>query len=100
MLKSAKAEVSALTGAANSALEKAKVAEAAAVAALKPAYINIKVTGAFDGKIEVAVDGDKVSEEASSEFGLTGLQPGVRKFTLKAKKGEKALSGSKVATLN
>jgi hypothetical protein len=82
--------------AAEKAAADAKTAAKAAEDAAKPGFLNVTVTGDFDGEVEITVDGSAVVATPGKTVAIERVPPGPKRISAKAKKGEKVLETSMV----
>jgi hypothetical protein len=80
--------------AAEKAAADAKIAAKAAEDAAKPGFLNVTVTGDFDGELEIAVEGAAAVRTTGKTVAIDRVPPGPKKVSAKAKKGAKLLEVS------
>lgn len=72
----------------------ARAATKAAEDARKAGFVNLSVTGEFDGELVVLVGGSEAARSTSKTVALDGRLPGPTKIEVRAKSGAKAISVS------
>jgi hypothetical protein len=93
-LKAAEKEAADAKALAEKASADARAAAKAAEDAGKPGFVNLSVTGEFDGELVVFVNGNEAARSSGKAVALDGRLPGPAKIEVRAKKGTKDLSAS------
>jgi hypothetical protein len=94
-LKAAEKEASDARVLAERASAEARAAAKAAEDARKPGFVNLSVTGEFDGELVVFVNGHEAARTSGKTAALDGRLPGPAKIEVRAKKGTKDLNASR-----
>lgn len=77
-------------------LEKAKKSEADAA---KPAFVNIALSGLFDGDVEIDIDGTKIFTGAGKNIAIGQLTLGPHTIAARARKGTISVAWSKTVNI-
>jgi hypothetical protein len=80
--------------AAEKASADAKTAAKAAEDAAKPGFLNVTLSGDFDGEVEIALDGAVVARTPGKTLAIERVPPGPKVVSAKAKRGDKILETS------
>ena len=80
--------------AADKAITDAKAAAKAVEDAAKPGFVNVAVTGDFDGEVAIAVGGTEVARSPGKQIALDRLPPGPTTIAARARKGDRQLATS------
>jgi hypothetical protein len=79
---------------ADRAAAEARAAVKAAEDASKPGFVNLSVSGEFDGELVVFVNEKEVARSSGKTIALEGRSPGPAKIEVRARKGTNDLSAS------